>query len=175
VDVGTPPADVPGSGTAALTLATNVGSIGLTLDQAKAPCASASFVYLAKRGFFDRTRCHREVNQPSFTVLQCGDPTATGSGGPSYSYPTQVTGQESYPRGTIAMANSGSGTDSSQFFLCIGDTQLSPDYTVVGTVDQAGLAVLDRIAANGNDGSFEPSPGGGAPTKPVTIERATVG
>ncbi|MDT4996855.1 MAG: peptidyl-prolyl cis-trans isomerase [Pseudonocardiales bacterium] len=73
------------------------------------------------------------------------------------------------------MANSGSGTDSSQFFLCIGDTQLSPDYTVVGTIDPAGLAVLDRIAANGNNGSFEPSPGGGAPTKPVTIQRATAG
>jgi peptidyl-prolyl cis-trans isomerase B (cyclophilin B) len=115
------------------------------------------------------------VNQPDFGVLQCGDPTGTGSGGPTYTYPTHVTGQEQYPRGTIAMANSGQGTDSSQFFLCFTDAQLPPDYTVVGTVNPAGLAVLDAIAAKGNDGSFEPSPGGGAPTTPVTIHKATVG
>lgn len=174
-DVGRPPTVVPASGSAALTLATNFGSIRLRLDQAKAPCAAASLVYLAQQGFFDGTRCDREVNEPGFTVLQCGDPTGTGFGGASYTYPTEVTGHETYPRGTIAMANNGKGTDDSQFILCIGDTQLSSGYTVVGTIGRAGLAVLDTIAANGNDGSAEPSLGGGAPTKPVTIERATVG
>jgi peptidyl-prolyl cis-trans isomerase B (cyclophilin B) len=73
------------------------------------------------------------------------------------------------------MANSGQpNSTGSQFFLCFTDTQLSPDYTAVGTVDEAGLAVLDRIAAAGNDGSFEPSPGGGAPKTPVTITTMTV-
>jgi peptidyl-prolyl cis-trans isomerase B (cyclophilin B) len=72
------------------------------------------------------------------------------------------------------MANSGQGFDGSQFFLVWGDSRLPPAYTVVGTVDEAGLAVLDVVAANGNDGSLDPSPGGGAPTVPVTIESVTV-
>ena len=84
-----------------------------------------------------------------------------------------VDGEETYPRGTIAMANSGQGLDGSQFFLVWGDSQLPPDYTVVGTVDDAGLAVLDVVAANGNDGSLDPSPGGGAPTVPVTVTAMT--
>jgi peptidyl-prolyl cis-trans isomerase B (cyclophilin B) len=85
-----------------------------------------------------------------------------------------VTGAETYPRGTVAMANSGQGFDGSQFFLVWDDSQLPPAYTVVGTVDEAGQAVLDEVAANGNDGSLDPSPGGGAPTVPVTIESVTV-
>ena len=177
-DVGTPPNPqaTPAKGTSTLKMTTNQGVLTLTLNRAQAPCAASSFTYLASKKFFDNTICHREVNQPTFGVLQCGDPTGTGSGGPTYSYGQEVTPTTKYPRGTIAMANSGApDTTSSQFFLCFTDTQLSPDYTVVGTVDQAGLAVLDTIAANGNDGSFEPSPGGGAPRSPVTIERATVG
>ena len=72
------------------------------------------------------------------------------------------------------MANSGApGSTGSQFFLCFVDTELSPDYTPVGTVDEAGLAVLDQIAEAGNDGSFEPSPGGGAPNTPVSIQTMT--
>jgi peptidyl-prolyl cis-trans isomerase B (cyclophilin B) len=110
-----------------------------------------------------------------FGVLQCGDPSGTGQGGPTYKFDTEVTDATTYPRGTIAMANSGAPTTTgSQFFLCFTDTMLSPDYTAVGTVDEAGLAVLDQIAAAGNDGSFEPSPGGGAPNVPVTIESMTV-
>jgi peptidyl-prolyl cis-trans isomerase B (cyclophilin B) len=174
VDVGMPPADVPTSGTAELTLGTNFGDIVLVLDRGGAPCAAASFVHLAEQGFFDGTNCHRQTDAPGFQVLQCGDPTGTGAGGPSYEFPTQVTGQETYPRGTIAMANAGQGFDGSQFFLCFGDTEISPDYTVVGRVDDGGLQVLDQIAANGNDGSLEPSPGGGAPNEPVIIITATV-
>jgi peptidyl-prolyl cis-trans isomerase B (cyclophilin B) len=171
-DVGLPPGDVPTTGTAALTMTTNFGDIGLTLDQANAPCAAGSFVYLTQQGFFDGTPCHRETDSEGLKVLQCGDPSGTGTGGPSYTYPTQVTGSETYPRGTVAMANSGSGTDGSQFFLVYGDSQLSPDYTVVGTIDEAGLAVLDTIAANGNDGAN--GAGDGAPTQPVTITTMTV-
>jgi peptidyl-prolyl cis-trans isomerase B (cyclophilin B) len=176
-DVGTPPdpASTPASGTVQLLMSTDQGDIPLTLDRAQAPCAAASFVHLAQQQFFDGSPCHREVNQPEFGVLQCGDPTGTGSGGPTYRYAEEVTPETTYPRGTIAMANSGTpGSTGSQFFLCFVDTQLPPDYTAVGTVDEAGLAVLDTIAAAGNDGSFEPSPGGGAPNLPVTVQTMTV-
>jgi cyclophilin family peptidyl-prolyl cis-trans isomerase len=171
-DVGTPPNPqaTPTQGTSTLLMSTNQGDLTLTLDRAKAPCAAASFTYLASQKFFDGSPCHREVNQPSFGVLQCGDPTGTGQGGPTYKFAQEIPEGTTYPRGTIAMANSGQPESTgSQFFLCFTDTQLSPDYTPVGTVDQAGLAVLDKIAAAGNDGSFDPSPGGGAPKLPVTI------
>ena len=176
-DVGTPPTPeaTPTTGTATLLMSTNQGDLTLTLDRTKAPCASASFAYLASKKFFDNTPCHREVNQPTFGVLQCGDPTGTGSGGPSYKFAQEIPSGTKYPRGTIAMANTGSpNSTSSKFFLCFVDTQLSPDYTPVGTVDQAGLAVLDKIAAAGNNGSFEAQAGGGAPNLPVTITTMAV-
>ncbi|MGY1642825.1 peptidylprolyl isomerase [Geodermatophilus sp. SYSU D00703] len=168
-----PPADeVPAAGTADLVLSTDLGDLTLTLDQERTPCAAASLVHLAERGFFDDSPCHRQVDSAGLQVLQCGDPTGTGAGGPTYTFPTDVTGDETYPRGTVAMANSGQGFDGSQFFLVWGDSQLPPDYTVLGTIDEAGLAVLDTIAANGNDGSN--GPGDGAPTVPVTIASMTV-
>jgi peptidyl-prolyl cis-trans isomerase B (cyclophilin B) len=176
-DVGTPPTPgaTPTQGTATLLMSTNQGDLTLTLDRTKAPCASASFAYLASKKFFDNTPCHREVNQPTFGVLQCGDPTGSGSGGPTYKFAQEIPSGTTYPRGTIAMANTGQpNSTGSQFFLCFVDTQLSPDYTPVGTVDEAGLAVLDKVAAAGNDGSFEAQAGGGAPNLPVTITTMTV-
>jgi cyclophilin family peptidyl-prolyl cis-trans isomerase len=176
-NVGMPPnpTSTPAKGTGTLKMTTNQGVLTLTLDRAKAPCASASFAYLASKKFFDNSICHREVNQPTFGVLQCGDPTGTGAGGPTYKFAEEVSATTKYPRGTIAMANSGQpGSTGSQFFLCFTDTQLSPDYTAVGTVDKAGLAVLDKIAKAGNTGSFEPSPGGGAPKTPVKISSISV-
>ena len=176
-DVGLPPdeAATPTQGTSTLAVATSAGDMTFTLDRTKAPCAASSFTYLASVGFFDGSPCHREVNQPTFGVLQCGDPTGTGQGGPGYRFYEEVPEGTTYPRGTIAMANSGTpGSTGSQFFLCFVDTQLPADYTPVGTVDEAGLAVLDTIAAAGNDGSFEPSPGGGAPVTPVTLTSVTV-
>ena len=176
-DVGTPPTPeaTPTQGTATLLMSTTQGDLTLTLDRTKAPCAAASFAYLASQKFFDGSACHREVNQPTFGVLQCGDPTGTGSGGPSYKFAQELPEGTTYPRGTIAMANTGQpNSTGSQFFLCFTDTQLSPDYTPVGTVDEAGLAVLDTVAAAGNDGSFEAQAGGGAPNLPVTINTMTV-
>jgi cyclophilin family peptidyl-prolyl cis-trans isomerase len=176
-DVGTPPTPeaTPTQGTATLLMSTNQGDLTLTLDRTKAPCAAASFAYLASQKFFDGSPCHREVNQPTFGVLQCGDPTGSGSGGPSYKFAQEIPEGTTYPRGTIAMANTGQpNSTGSQFFLCFVDTQLSPDYTPVGTVDEAGLAVLDTVAAAGNDGSFEAQAGGGAPNLPVTINTMTV-
>jgi peptidyl-prolyl cis-trans isomerase B (cyclophilin B) len=106
-------------------------------------------------------------------VLQCGDPTGTGAGGPTWQYPTDVDGSEVYSRGTVSMANAGDGYDGSQFFLVWGDSELPPSYTQVGTVDVGGLAVLDAVGAAGNDGSN--GPGDGAPNQPVTIDSMTVG
>jgi peptidyl-prolyl cis-trans isomerase B (cyclophilin B) len=176
-DVGTPPNPeaTPTQGTSTLLMSTTAGDLTLTLNRTAAPCAAASFTYLAQQKFFDGTPCHRMVNQPTFGVLQCGDPSGTGSGGPTYKFAEEVTPETTYPRGTIAMANSGTpGSTGSQFFLCFVDTQLSPDYTAVGTVDEAGLAVLDQVAAGGNDGSMEPSPGGGKPNTQVFIISTTV-
>jgi peptidyl-prolyl cis-trans isomerase B (cyclophilin B) len=172
VAVTPPSGDIATTGTLALSMTTSDGVIGLNLDRATATCAAASFEALTQQGFFDGSPCHRETDSEGLKVLQCGDPGGTGTGGPGYTYPTQVTGSETYPRGTVAMANSGSGTDGSQFFLVYGDSQLQPDYTVVGTIDEAGLAVLDAIAARGNDGSN--GAGDGAPTQPVTITSMTV-
>ena len=175
-EVGTPPVqEPPATGTSTLLMSTGQGDLTLTLDHEKAPCAAASFSYLAAEKFFDGSPCHRMVNGESFGVLQCGDPSGTGQGGPTYKFAEEVTPDTTYPRGTIAMANSGQpGSTGSQFFLVFADAQLSPDYTVVGTVDEAGLAVLDQIAEAGNDGSLEPSPGGGKPNVPVVIESMTV-
>src|SRR3712207_4135811 len=156
-------------------MSTEQGDLTLTLDRAGAPFAASSFTFLAQQGFFDGSPCHREVNQETFGALQCGDPTGTGQGGPTYKSGQEVTEATTYPRGTTAMGNSGApNSTGSQFFLCFTDTQPSPDYTAVGTVDEAGLAVLDTIAAAGNNGSLEPSPGGGAPNVPVTITSMTV-
>jgi peptidyl-prolyl cis-trans isomerase B (cyclophilin B) len=176
-DVGTPPdaAKTPTKGTSTLLMSTNQGNLTLTLDRTKAPCAAASFAFLASTKFFDGSTCHREVNQPTFGVLQCGDPTGTGSGGPTYKFAEEIPEGTTYPRGTIAMANSGgAGSTGSQFFLCFTNTDLPAQYTPVGTVDEAGLAVLDKIAKAGNDGSFEPSPGGGKPKIPVDVKSIAV-
>ena len=169
-DTGTPPVEVTPTGTTEVDITTNVGPIGLTLDNANAPCAVASMVYLAGQGYFDDTVCHRETDSEGLKVLQCGDPSGTGAGGPAYEFPTQVTGDETYPRGTVAMANSGQGFDGSQFFLVYGDSQLPPNYTVIGTVDKAGLEVLDQIAEGGIEGGAQD----GAPAEAVTIESMTV-
>ena len=173
VDVGTPPEEVPAEGTSTVAMTFGQGELTLTLDSAGAPCAAASTAYLADAGFFDGSPCHRLVDQPTFGVLQCGDPTGTGRGGPGYRFAEEVSDDTEYPAGAVAMANSGRpGSTGSQFFICYVDTQLPPAYTLVGTLDDAGLAVVQEIAAAGDDGSFEPSPGGGAPNEDVVISSA---
>ena len=111
---------------------------------------------LAEQGYFDDTTCHRLTTQGIF-VLQCGDPTATGGGGPGYSFEDELDGAEKYPAGTIAMANAGPDTNGSQFFLVYEDTELPPSYTTFGTIDDAGLETSCRRW---------PTPGveGGGPT-----------
>ncbi|MGW5072227.1 peptidylprolyl isomerase [Rhodococcus sp. NPDC004095] len=178
--------DVSTVGTAQVTMATSQGPIGLTLDRAEAPCTVNSFVSLATQGYFDDTPCHRLVTSAGLQVLQCGDPTGQGTGGPGYGfdneYPTTAYAANDpaaqqpvkYPRGTVAMANSGApGSNGSQFFLVYEDSVLPPQYTVFGTISDDGLATIEKVAAAGDDGSM--SAGGGKPNTPVQIETVTVG
>ncbi len=168
-------------GTVPVTLATNQGAIPLMLDRAKAPCTVESFAHLASAGYFDGSPCHRLTTQAPLQVLQCGDPSGTGTGGPGYFVPDEPptdlapgAGGSVYPRGAVAMANTGlPNSGGSQFFLVYADSTLPPDYTIFGTIDEAGLQVIEKVAAGGDDGSF--SAGGGKPNIPVTIETATVG
>lgn len=172
-DVQPPEAEAPAEGTVSATMTTNFGDIGITLDAATTPCTVNSFVSLAEQGFYDDTPCPRIGDQEGFGILQCGDPTGTGSGGAGYSFADELSGDETYPAGTLAMANAGPDTNGSQFFLVFRDSQFTPDYTVFGTIDEAGLKVIEEIAAEGNDGAHPA--GGGAPNTPVTIEKVTVG
>jgi peptidyl-prolyl cis-trans isomerase B (cyclophilin B) len=148
-----------------LRVTTNRGAFTATLNDTTTPCTANSFTSLAKQGYFDKTKCHRLTTQGIF-VLQCGDPTATGSGGPGYSFADELNGKEAYPAGTLAMANAGPNTNGSQFFIVYADTTLPPSYTVFGKVDAAGLRVVKRVAAAGTtNGSSD-----GAPKRDVVIE-----
>ncbi|CAM3647472.1 peptidylprolyl isomerase [Nocardioides zeicaulis] len=171
-DVDAPDEQAPAEGTVTATMTTNFGDITLTLDRADAPCTVNSFVSLAEQGFYDDTPCPRIGDQEGFGILQCGDPTGTGAGGAGYSFPDELSGDETYPAGTLAMANAGPDTNGSQFFLVFRDSQFPPSYTTFGTIDEAGLKVIDAIAKEGNDGA-NPA-GGGAPNKDVTIEKVTI-
>lgn len=172
-EVEAPAAEAQAEGTVPATITTNFGDIGLTLDAATTPCTVNSFVSLAEQGFYDDTPCPRIGDQEGFGILQCGDPTGTGAGGAGYSFADELSGDETYPAGTLAMANAGPDTNGSQFFLVFRDSQFQPNYTVFGTIDEAGLETIKAIAAEGNDASHPA--GGGAPNKDVTIEKVTVG
>ncbi|MBD8077903.1 peptidylprolyl isomerase [Cellulosimicrobium arenosum] len=153
-------------------LSTSVGEIDLTLDGAAAPQAVASFVSLAEAGYFDGTSCHR-LTTSGIYVLQCGDPTGTGTGGPGYSFgPIEnAPSDDVYPAGTVAMARQGGNAESmgSQFFLVYEDSTIPSDaaggYTVLGTIT-SGLDTVQAVADAGTtDGA-----GDGSPATPVTIE-----
>ncbi|MFG6475660.1 peptidylprolyl isomerase [Microbacterium sp. P06] len=152
------------AGVAAVTLETSAGEIAVSLETERTPCTVGSFVSLAEQGYFDETQCHR-LTTSGIYVLQCGDPSGTGTGGPGYSFGDEVDGSETYPAGTVAMANAGPDTNGSQFFLVYEDSQLPPSYTVFGQMDDAGLEVVREIAAVGAEGGA----GDGAPATPVTI------
>ncbi|WNI14666.1 peptidylprolyl isomerase [Actinacidiphila sp. ITFR-21] len=160
------------------TLQTTCGSIPIALDAAKAPETVSSFKFLADKGFFDHTKCHR-LTTSGIYVLQCGDPTASGSGGPGYTigdenltaFGKAAGGSVTYPAGTVAMANTGQAhTGGSQFFLVYKDSPLAPSYTPFGTISPDGLKVLAKIAAAGEDSGQ----GDGHPNATVVINKATV-
>lgn len=152
------------------TLATNCGDVVIELDPAGAPSTVSSFRFLADEGYFDGTRCHRLVSGGIF-VLQCGDPTATGTGGPGYTFDTEAVpadAPDNYPAGTVAMANAGPGTNGSQFFLVHENTTLPPDYTVFGRITE-GLDVVRGVAAAGVEAGTESTP-----AQPVVLESVDV-
>jgi peptidyl-prolyl cis-trans isomerase B (cyclophilin B) len=173
-DVGLPPdpKSTPHTGTVDFRLATNDGAITIQLDRAAAPCTVQSFAYLAGKKFFDNTKCHRLTTANIF-VLQCGDPSGTGSGGPSYQIKDENLAKARYVRGAVAMANGGPNTNGSQFFIIWKDsTTLPKNYTVIGKVT-AGLNVVDRVAKAGSDNKN--GSGDGAPRMPVLIRTARIG
>ncbi|GAA2252856.1 hypothetical protein GCM10010430_40760 [Kitasatospora cystarginea] len=152
------------------TLRTSQGAITFQALTDKAPCTTFSFRFLAEHSYFNRTHCHRLTTKGIY-VLQCGDPTGTGSGGPGYSFPDENLTGATYPAGTVAMANAGPNTNGSQFFFVWKDTKLSPAYTPFGRVT-AGLDVLQKIAAAGEDD--QNNPGDGYPTLPVNIHQVRI-
>ena len=152
-------------------IVTNCGTIVAALDGKHAPHTVNSFAFLAGKHYFDNSPCHRLTTSGIF-VLQCGDPTGTGSGGPGYTIPDENLKGATYPAGTLAMANTGQPhTGGSQFFFCYDDTRLPPQYTPFGTVVK-GLDILKKIAAAGSDDAN--GPGDGAPKQPVVITSFTV-
>jgi peptidyl-prolyl cis-trans isomerase B (cyclophilin B) len=154
------------------TLKTNCGDIQIEADGVNAPLTVVSMTYLANKGFFDKSPCHRLTTQGIF-VLQCGDPSGTGFGGPAYTAPDENLPKGSgniYPAGSVAMANSGPGTSGSQFFIIYEDnSRLAPNYTLWGKVVK-GLEIVKAVAAMGSDNS-NPA-GGGIPNQPIAIEKA---
>jgi peptidyl-prolyl cis-trans isomerase B (cyclophilin B) len=128
---------------------TNQGVITVRMLTTKAPCTTYSFRFLASRGYFNQTHCHR-LTVTGIFVLQCGDPTGTGSGAPGYSFNDENLTGATYPAGTVAMANAGPNTNGSQFFFVWKNTKLAANYTPFGTVI-GGMNVLQKIAAAGDD------------------------
>ncbi len=157
----------PATRTAKITLNGKVVTIQLLAS--KAPCTVNSFVHLAQAKFFDKTPCHR-LTTGSLAVLQCGDPTGTGSGGPGYVFNDENLAAATYPAGTVAMANGGANTNGSQFFLVYADSTLGPNYTPFGKI-VGGMNVLTAISKAGVKGGGSD----GAPANPVTINSVVIG
>ena len=168
-----------------LTFVTNCGNIVVETVGAKAPQTLTALATLASKGFYNSTLCHRLTTQGLY-VLQCGDPTATGTSGPVFNRKPWIgipdenlpVGQKiTYPAGTLAMANSGKNTNGSQVFFVYEDSELNPYYTVWGRIT-SGLDILRAIAAagaakQGQDGKYYYS-GDGFPIKSVEIRRVIV-
>jgi peptidyl-prolyl cis-trans isomerase B (cyclophilin B) len=170
--VGTPPAKP--AFTAAkyqATVKTNRGTIVLDLSNHQATCTVNSFIYLANKSYFSNTPCHR-LTTAGIYVLQCGDPTGTGGGGPGYKFADENLAGAKYTEGTVAMANAGPGTNGSQFFLVYrNSTTLPASYTPFGKI-VSGLGIIQNVAKAGTDNSN--GNGDGHPKEKVTIESVTI-
>ena len=169
--VDLPNAGITESNKATISFTTNQGEIVIETTPSLAPLTVNAIAALAQKNYFDNTICHRLTTEGIF-VLQCGDPTGTGTGGPGFNIPDENLPQpidNNYPAGTVAMANAGPGTSGSQFFLVYQDTTLGPDYTIWGSIT-SGLDILQTIASAGVvDGGTD-----GAPVTGVTIESTKV-
>jgi len=153
------------------TFTTNCGDVVIEADGKNAPVTVFALSALANGGFFDQSLCHR-LTTNNIYVLQCGDPTATGSGGPNFSYrdenlPKAI--EANYPAGVVAMANSGPSTNGSQFFIVYEDTSLPPSYTIWGKVTK-GLEIIQAIAKDGVVGDKTD----GTPKQKIAIEKVRV-
>jgi peptidyl-prolyl cis-trans isomerase B (cyclophilin B) len=213
-----------------MSIKTNLGTLTVKIDRGRTPCAAASFTYLAGLRFYDKTTCHR-LTTTGIYILQCGDPSGTGAGGPSYQgrdeYPvlprpaavdesmsplshmtlpcngditacvspgpcptgsaqsscvevppfsgrnTSPSPPMIYPRGVLAMANSGPDTNGSQFFIVYRDSQLPADYTEVGAVT-SGIGIVDAVAKGGARPQGGVAQVDGKPKKSLVIETLTV-
>ncbi|WP_412100641.1 peptidylprolyl isomerase [Corynebacterium aurimucosum] len=171
--------DIPAKGEVTVNFATKQGDIEMTLDRSLAPCTVNAITDMISAKYYDDTVCHR-MTEGTLSVLQCGDPTGKGSGGPGFQfaneYPTDEADDASmsqpalYPKGSIAMANAGEDTNGSQFFINYKDSQLPPAYTYFGDLTEKGQKTIDAIAAKGvKDGQSD-----GAPAEEVRITKATV-
>ncbi|MDQ2748490.1 MAG: peptidylprolyl isomerase [Actinomycetota bacterium] len=169
--VSVPANTAPTKGIMLARVATSQGTLTFALNRAKAPCAVQNFLSLAQQGYYSDTPCHRLVDSSIF-VLQCGDPTGSGSGGPGYTFNDELTGSEKYTTGVLAMANGGANTNGSQFFIVYKpSTGLGPNYTIFGKVT-GGLDVVTKVAAKGSDNSH--GQGDGKPKLPISITSVSI-
>lgn len=156
-------------GDVSVTVWTNYGRFTVRMNRDNAPCGVHNFVHLTRSRFYDDTQCFRLTNSARLGVLQCGDIYRQEEGGPGYKFPDEVTGKETYPRGTVAYGNQGPGTNGSEFFVVHSHANIAPNYTVLGRVTH-GMDTLDRIVAAGiADPDLD-----GPPKFPVRIHRIRV-
>jgi peptidyl-prolyl cis-trans isomerase B (cyclophilin B) len=164
-----PPADPPKTGLVNVIVQTSRGPMTFQLNRTATPCTVASFLSLAGQNYYNSTPCHRLVTSGIY-VLQCGDPTGTGSGGPGYRFADELSGKERYTRGVLAMANSGADTNGSQFFIVYKDSPiLGPKYTIFGKVT-SGLDLVDKVAAKGTENGQSD----GKPKLPISLTSINV-
>ncbi|MBA9005117.1 peptidylprolyl isomerase [Thermomonospora cellulosilytica] len=144
-----PPATAVYDGKVTATLKTSLGDVKIEMDADKAPCTVNSFAHLAEEKFFENVKCHRLTTAASLKVLQCGDPTGSGAGGPGYRFANENTKGAKYTRGVVAMAHSMEpDSNGSQFFIVHGDSELPADYTIFGKIT-SGMDVIDKVAQAG--------------------------
>jgi peptidyl-prolyl cis-trans isomerase B (cyclophilin B) len=173
-EVGKPDANVPRSGKQIMTIVSNLGEIQIEMDLSKTPCTAGSFAYLAGKKFFDNSKCHRLV--PDIGALQCGDPSGTSSGGPTYRFADEnlpTTRRPAYPEGVVAMANGGPDSNGSQFFFVYKDSPLQAQYTLWGKIIK-GLDIIKKVGEGGDDGAFAQQAGGGHPKTEIIFQTVTV-
>jgi peptidyl-prolyl cis-trans isomerase B (cyclophilin B) len=172
-DVGRPPPDPGDLGQLTATLTLNGAPVVISLDGTAAACTASSWEFLAAADYFDDTVCHRLTTSDTLGVLQCGDPSGTGRGGPGYRFAEENLEGATYSAGTVAMANTGQqASTGSQFFLVHSDSVLPPEYTVVGEVVD-GLDVVVEIAQAGTvEGGTDGTPSAGADVSDLVVERS---
>lgn len=172
-DVGRPDSDPGDLGGLSAVMTLNGQDVTMSLDGSAAACTVNSWDFLAANDYFDDTVCHRLTTSDTLGVLQCGDPSGTGAGGPGYRMAEENLEGATYSTGTVAMAKaSDPGSTSSQFFIVHSDSVLPPQYTVVGAVTD-GLEVVEQIAAAGTvDGGTDGAPAAGADVSDLVVERS---